>query len=319
MKNILINKIIKIGLLLYMFFNMTSFIFADIGGFNSYDDFGSSYGYSDGSSSIFGDYSSNYNDDLFGNSYNNDYYYRRNHSDSSSILTLIIIALVVIVAICAITYFVYILIVRKNGRHELNAIDDMGLPNKNINEILFRIKQNDIHFDEEKFEKMVKDVFIKLQTSWSERNIEEVREYETPELFEQHLNQINELKKQGKINKIEEIEVNHVHIKDYKCENDKEIITTEVSSRMKDYIIDEETKKVIKGNASSYWRMVYELKFARKIGTTKENNKNIICKNCGSLIEGSATLRCEHCGSVIVQDDYTWALASIENIKQNRL
>ena len=29
--------------------------------------------------------------------------------------------------------------------------------------------------------------------------------------------------------------------------------------------------------------------------------------------------RCEHCGSVIVQDDYTWALASIENIKQNRL
>ena len=53
-----------------------------------------------------------------------------------------------------------ILIVRKNGRHELNAIDDMGLPNKKINEILFRIKQNDIHFDEEKFEKMVKDVFI---------------------------------------------------------------------------------------------------------------------------------------------------------------
>ena len=55
MKNILINKIIKVGLLLYMFFNMTSFIFADIGGFNSYDNFGSSYGYSDGSSSIFGD------------------------------------------------------------------------------------------------------------------------------------------------------------------------------------------------------------------------------------------------------------------------
>ena len=39
MKNILINKIIKVGLLLYMFFNMTSFIFADIGGFNSYDNF----------------------------------------------------------------------------------------------------------------------------------------------------------------------------------------------------------------------------------------------------------------------------------------
>ena len=88
---------------------------------------------------------------------------------------------------------------------------------------------------------------------------------------------------------------------------------------MKDYIIDEETKKIIKGNAASYWRAVYELKFARKIGTTQESNKNIICKNCGSVIEGSATLRCEHCGSIIVYDDYTWALASIENIKQNRL
>ena len=280
MKNILNNKTIKIMvLLLYMFFvSASSFVFGSykqLDVFNVLDN--------QNSSQNLGGYTK--------------YYLSIGEKISNAFVILFIIAVIIFIL-----YIIYVMSMKFRKR-DVEFIDDVGLPDENSKEILFNIMQNDVTFDKNKFCAWVEEIFLKIQKAWSNRNIEEIRQYETPELYEQHLNQIDEFKEEQKINVIEEIEINHVHIVDYECENNKEIITVEVSSRMKDYIIDENTQELLEGEKDIYFRKLYKLKFARKIGTKKENNKVIKCQNCGSLVEGNTTMKCKYCGSVIVQED----------------
>lgn len=50
--------------------------------------------------------------------------------------------------------------------------------------------QNDIDFDDVKFLEWSKNLFITLQTAWTQRDWEKIRTFEKEELFEQHNTQV---------------------------------------------------------------------------------------------------------------------------------
>ena len=110
--------------------------------------------------------------------------------------------------------------------------------------------------------------------------------------------------------------VNYANLYDYRISGDKEILIIKLNSRMKDYIIDAETKKVIKGDPNIERTNNYLLTFERKMGvktkpgTIEVNTTN--CPNCGAPTQITSSGKCGYCGSVITTGQYNWCLSNLE-------
>ncbi len=179
-----------------------------------------------------------------------------------------------------------------------------------------KIRQIDPMFSEEKFLNWTKDVFVKLQTAWTKREWSIIRPFESNELFETHSAQLQEFIKAGRINIVERINVQKASLRSFTQDGDKETIKVDLDAVMRDYIIEEKTKKVIEGNAREDQYMKYTLTFMRKAGVkTQEGKSNMSttnCPNCGAPTQITSAGQCEYCGSVITTGEHDWVLSGLE-------
>lgn len=88
---------------------------------------------------------------------------------------------------------------------------------------------------------------------------------------------------------------------------------------MVDYIIDEKTKKVLKGDPNKDCFMQYILTFTRKTGVltepAKSNSSTVSCPHCGAPTQITSSGKCEYCGFIITTGEYDWVLLNIEAVK----
>ena len=186
----------------------------------------------------------------------------------------------------------------------------------NTNNVESQIREIDPMFSAENFMAWSKEVFIKLQTAWMDRKWEEIRPFESNELFEQHQKQLQYLIDKNQINVMERICVRHTHLNSFRQDGDKEILEMTLKSAMKDYTIEAETKKVVQGNPNEDVYMVYTLTFMRKAGvktkegTDKKSTTN--CPNCGAPTKITSSGKCEYCGSIITTGEHDWVLSNLE-------
>ncbi|MCI9178290.1 MAG: TIM44-like domain-containing protein [Clostridia bacterium] len=179
-----------------------------------------------------------------------------------------------------------------------------------------QIQVSDANFNKEEFIAWSKNLFIKLQQAWTARDWETIRAFETENLFEQHKNQLQGYINNKQINVMDRICVNYAHLYHYTKEGDKEILTVRLNSRMADYIIDETTSKVLKGDKQTERVNTYLLTFIRKDGvktmpgTIEVNTTN--CPNCGAPTLITSSGKCEYCGSVLTTGEYNWVLSNLE-------
>ena len=180
------------------------------------------------------------------------------------------------------------------------------------------VKAVDELFNKEEFLSWSRDLFIKLQEAWTARDWSTIRVFETNELFEQHHKQLQDYIDRKQINKMERICVKSAQLADFKQTGDKDILTVILKSRMVDYIIDEETGKVLKGDKVTDRHSTYKLEFIRKTGVKTKPGSNQInttnCPNCGAPTQITSSGKCEYCGSVITTGEHSWALANLEKI-----
>ena len=181
------------------------------------------------------------------------------------------------------------------------------------------VKAVDELFNKEEFLSWSRDLFIKLQEAWTARDWSTIRVFETNELFEQHHKQLQDYIDRKQINKMERICVKSAQLADFKQTGDKDILTVILKSRMVDYIIDEETGKVLKGDKVTDRHSTYKLEFIRKTGVKTKPGSNQInttnCPNCGAPTQITSSGKCEYCGSVITTGEHSWALANLEKIE----
>ena len=148
---------------------------------------------------------------------------------------------------------------------------------------------------------------------------EEIRPFESNELFEQHRQQLQYLIDNNQTNMMEKICVRYTCLNSFRQDGDKEIITMTLKSAMKDYTIDDKTKKVVQGNKNEDVYMVYTLTFMRKAGlktkagTDKVNTTN--CPNCGAPTDITSSGKCKYCGSVITTGEHDWVLSGLEGTR----
>lgn len=284
--------------------------YADVGDFETYS--GGSYGGSSWSSSSW-DSGSDWDYD-----YDDGYDYS---GSSTSIIPIFIggntgaiIFIVICLIIFAVLYKNGFIRKRRNPYRRPRAVPNQDMVLEETVEAL--IQKVDPLFNKEEFLSWARDLFIKLQYAWADRDWSVIRCFETNELYEQHSTQLKRYIQNKQINKIERVSVNWAKLYKFNIEGDKEHLTILLNSKMIDYIIDEETKKVLQGDTEKNLINTYKLTFVRKKGTQTKPGQTTInttnCPNCGAPTQITSSGECPYCGSIITTGDYSWVLESLE-------
>lgn len=295
-----IIKLVKVVLMVSLLINVKLGlkVQADVGGIQRYDSSSSSSSYSSSSS---GSYSSSDYD--WGTHSSSGSY----SSSGSFTLPEMIIFLVVVGIVIYVT-------MKQNGdtKSNINSTKD------NTKQVATQIRQIDPMFSEDNFLAWTKEVFIKLQTAWTKKDWSIIRPFESNELFEQHNSQLQEFIERGRTNIVERINVTSATLYSFKQDGDKETLKVTLKAVMRDYIIDDSTKRVLEGNPNVDQYMTYRLTFIRKAGVKTKpgtNSKSTTnCPNCGAPTQITSAGKCEYCGSVITTGEHDWVLSNLEGV-----
>ena len=191
-------------------------------------------------------------------------------------------------------------------------------PGNHDEEILRAIHGVDPAFSRDAFLSWAKEVFVILQQAWTARDWTPIRPFEKEELFRMHEAQLREYVRLGRINVVERINVNQAYLHLYRRDAQYEYLTIYMAVRMGDYIIDEETREVLKGDPNREYDMRYLLTFTRRLGiTTREAGGAACayCPNCGAPMHITNAGQCEYCGSDITTGDFDWVLSNLDSVK----
>lgn len=230
------------------------------------------------------------------------------------------IAAVIVVVIVIIIMAVFGEKSRRSGKSSRSQ-GNAPVPMDFTQQISNAIRQIDPNFSSDTFITWSKDVFITLQQAWTARDWSAIRPLEKEELFEQHKRQLDEYINNHKINIIERINVGQTHLHKYERDAQYEYLTVYMATRMVDYIIDENTRAVLKGDPNTDCYMNYLLTFMRKTGVkSREGNDKSVsksCPNCGAPLSITSSGKCDYCGSIITTGDFDWVLAKMDAVKPN--
>lgn len=298
------SKITKVLIAMIAVFSVCfcSISIADVGNFESYDsDWGGS---SDWGSSSDWKSSSDWDYDYNGGSYSGG-------SSDLSLGELVFIIFIIVVIVLA---------SRKKGSSSTpvanNVVNTPKSSEQKCQNVLARLQEADKYFNQEKFLAWTKDLFVKLQTAWSKRDLSEMRPYETEDLFEQYNKQIQQYIDKKQFNIMDRIAVNYANLYSFEQDDDKDILQVVLNSSMADYIIEEGTDKIILGDKTTRRTKSYLLTFIRKKGVvTAESTdevKTTNCPNCGAPTKITSSGKCEYCGSVITTGSHDWVLSNLE-------
>lgn len=232
-----------------------------------------------------------------------------------------IITLVVVLAIIA-----FFFIKNKRKAKDGNA----SFVNQQVNEqaetdttfdysamVAAQIQAIDPDFSSDKFIGFAREVFMKIQEAWTAKDWRPIRPFESETLFNQHKQQLDEYIRLGKTNVVEKIGIKHCSLHSFKQDGDKEVLTVWLNAVMRDYVIDDATKKVLESDPNRDWYMRYEMVFNRKAGVKtdpgKKGNTITNCPNCGAPTEITSSGQCAYCGSVITNGEHDWVLTDIHS------
>ena len=97
-----------------------------------------------------------------------------------------------------------------------------------------------------------------------------------------------------------------------------------LSSTLRDYVIDDKTRKVIEGDPQKDLFTVYQMNFIRKHGSQTESSVqdeavSDRCPNCGAPLKISAISKCDYCGSDITRSPNQWVLDTYDVVDEDEL
>lgn len=207
-------------------------------------------------------------------------------------------------------------------QNTINATVNTGISNLSPNnsvQVAEQVRNIDPSFSEDLFLGWAREVFIKIQQAWTDRNWKIIRPFESNELFQTHSSQLEEYIRNHKINVIEKINISYANLREFRQDGDKEVLVVELYAIMRDYVIDDKTRNVLESDPNRDYHMKYLMTFNRKagvktkVGTSNKSTTN--CPNCGAPTEITSAGQCEYCDSVITTGEHDWVLSDIHSIK----
>jgi len=127
------------------------------------------------------------------------------------------------------------------------------------------IKQIDPSFDEEKFSNLCMDIFFKIQGAWANRDMAAARSLLTDEMYRILQGEAQQMKKEGKFNKLENIAVRKVEISEAWQEEGKDFITVRFLANLLDYTVSE-SGELLSGSKTEPVKFEEFWTFVRPVG-----------------------------------------------------
>lgn len=196
--------------------------------------------------------------------------------------------------------------VRSGMNNSYNTYDDNYLTNK--------IKKVLPNFDRKQFLEDGYKIYVDVQNAWMNFKLDDVKDVITDEMYNMYSAQLELMKTKGEQNIMSGFVKRNAFLKNVSVQNNTIAVTAMYIVEFYDYIVNEKSKKVLRGSKSKKVRITYELTYRK---TLDENTVIDHCPNCGAKIEdanGSAT--CKYCGSKIVYENSKWILTNKKNVDQ---
>jgi Uncharacterized protein conserved in bacteria len=127
------------------------------------------------------------------------------------------------------------------------------------------LNKRDAFFDYSNFRKTVEDTFYKVQDAWGERDQELDKAFLSQSLYEQFCTKTAEMKVRHEkdiLRDIHLLDVIPVDVEDFPDSN-VDFIWVYIKAKMADYVIDEQSRRVISGSKNiksfvEYWKFIKE-------------------------------------------------------------
>ena len=184
--------------------------------------------------------------------------------------------------------------------------------------IAAQIQAVDPAVSSDKFIGFAREVFMTIQAAWTAKDWKPIRPFESENLFNTHKQQLDEYIRMGRTNVIEKIGIKHCSLNSFQQDGEKEVLTVRLNAVMRDYVIEDATKKVLESDPNRDWYMKYVMVFNRKAGVktdpSRKGNAVTNCPNCGAPTEITSSGQCPYCGSVVTNGEHDWVLTDIHSI-----
>jgi len=211
-----------------------------------------------------------------------------------------------------------IIIIRMKRKNRVKVKPPVQIPKTKTNrDALTQLKENDRGFDENAFKERVSHMYVELQKAWMAKEWEPMRAYLTDDLFNQLNKQLQGYIDRKQTNHVERIAVLDTTIVGYSKKDKLDYLTVRLSTRICDYVTDDNSGKVVRGSQDRELFMTYDWTLVRAQGVqTPEKDAEVHCPNCGAPLDKGASVRCPYCGSVLYGTEYDWTLKTIKGISQ---
>jgi hypothetical protein len=177
----------------------------------------------------------------------------------------------------------------------------------------------DPNFSESDLVKKLSNIYVQMQNGCTARNIESLRPYFTDALYQQFDRQIKSLIASHRINRVDRIAVLDVVLRGWFQEGGDDHLVALLKTRITDYIVDEDTGKVISGSDTAEKFMTYEWDLSRPTGTVTEQAGEVTerhCPNCGAPLSVNESAKCPYCDTVLTFQDHDWTIYAVKGIAQ---
>lgn len=133
-------------------------------------------------------------------------------------------------------------------------------------EALRHIKSMDPSFNEKVFKDLAEDLFFKIQGGWTRRDLSQIRSLLSPAMYEVFKEQMDRLVADKEINRLENIAVREVEIREAGQDHGEEYVAVRFYANLLDYTVHEKTGQVIAGSSSDPVKFVEYWTFTRNVG-----------------------------------------------------
>ena len=174
-------------------------------------------------------------------------------------------------------------------------------------------------FTEEGFRKRLSYIYVQLQHAWQAKDLKPVRPYLTDALFQQYDLQLNSYRNTGTTNVMENITVQNVTLSGWKRQGEEDLIVAVLRARLRDYVIEDATGKLVRGSRTAEKIMEYEYTMTRPRGVktgTAGGMQTVNCPNCGSALSINQSTVCPYCGSTVQAPAANWVISEIKGLSQ---
>ena len=131
---------------------------------------------------------------------------------------------------------------------------------------LRHIREMDSSFSEKSFKDLSEDIFFKIQGAWTKRDLSNVRNLLSPDMFNVFQQDVNRMLAEKRINRLENIAVREVEIVDAGQDRGQEFITARFYANLLDYTTDDKSAEIISGSSSDPVKFVEYWTLSRNVG-----------------------------------------------------